>query len=205
MFDLTELQYDALSEIFNIGVGHAASALSDILNEEMRMSVPRISFQNRANLASKLCNGENRRICGVRQSFEGAIFNTDAMLMFPEEKSLEIVRLMVGGSLSMQELTEMEQEAMSEIGNIILNACVGVLADMLKQDIQSSLPSYHIGNSDELLSSYGDHADDIVLILHIDIALEKHEIEGHVAFILDMSTIQDLRPHLDQYITEMIG
>lgn len=205
MFDFTELQYDALSEIFNIGVGHAACALSEILNEEMRMSVPKLTFQNRANIASKIGNEKEKRICGVRQSFEGEFFNTDAILMFPEEKSLEIVRLMVGGSLSQQELTEMEQEAMSEIGNIILNACVGVLADMLKNDLQSSLPSYHIGTSNDLLSIYGSHADDIVLMLHIDIALEKHQIEGNVAFVLDMTTLQDIRPHLDHYISEMIG
>ena len=205
MFDLSELQYDALSEIFNIGVGHAACALSDILNEEMRMSVPTISFQNRGNIASNLGHDEEKRLCGVRQSFGGDLFNTDAILMFSEEKSLEIVRLMLGGSLSMQELTEMEQEAMSEIGNIILNACVGVLANMLKHDLRSSLPSYHIGSSHDFLSLSGNHADDIVLLLHIDIALEKHAIEGRVAFVLDMNTLQDLRPHLDKYITEMIG
>lgn len=198
MFDLTELQHDALVEIFNIGVGHAASALSEIVSEEVKMSVPMISFRNRAEAASKLDNDEERRICGVRQHFQGS-FDTEAILMFPEEKSLEIVRLMVGGSLSMQELTEMEQEAMSEIGNIILNACVGMLANMFKDNLHSSLPTYHIGSSDDLLSINGNHDDDIVMMLHIDIVLEKHQIEGAVAFLLDMTALQDLRPHLDQY------
>lgn len=204
MLDLTELQHDALVEIFNIGVGHAASALSDIVQEEVSMSVPAISFQNRAAAASILDNNESRRICGVRQHFDGA-FNTEAILMFPEEKSLEIVRLMVGNSLSMQELTEMEQEAMSEIGNIILNACIGVLANIFKHDLHSSLPSYHIGSSGELLSIDGGQKDDIVLMLHIDIELEKHQIHGHIAFLLDVTTLHDLRHYLDQYISGLIS
>ncbi|UUZ47426.1 chemotaxis protein CheC [Massilia sp. B-10] len=49
MFNLSELQHDALVEIFNIGVGHAARAMSDIVNEEVTMSVPHITFLNRAD------------------------------------------------------------------------------------------------------------------------------------------------------------
>jgi chemotaxis protein CheC len=129
MFDLSELQHDALVEIFNVGVGQAASAMSQIVHEEVTMSVPTIQFQTRADCAKTLGSAEGRRICAITQHYEGA-FNTDAILMFPEEKSLEIVRLMVGQTLSMEELSEMEQEAMSEIGNIILNSCMSTLADI---------------------------------------------------------------------------
>ena len=134
MFELTELQHDALVEIFNMGVGSAANAMSRIVNEEVAMSVPKITFQNRTDAATALGNRESRRISGVSQHYEGS-FNTDAILMFPEEKSLEIVRLMVGDAVPMEELTEMEQEAMSEIGNIILNACVGTLANIFNTEL----------------------------------------------------------------------
>ena len=104
MLQLSELENDALVEIFNIGVGHAAASMSGIVNEEVTMSVPSISFMNRSEAADMLGN-KNReagRICGVSQHYEGA-FNTEAILMFPEDKSLEIVRLMVGDSVSLQE------------------------------------------------------------------------------------------------------
>lgn len=202
MFDLTELQHDALVEIFNMGVGNAANAMSSIVNEEVRMSVPTITFQNRADAAIALGNRESRRISGVSQHYEGA-FNTDAVLMFPEEKSLEIVRLMVGDAVPMEELTEMEQEAMSEIGNIILNACVGTLANIFNTELQGSLPSYMVGSSSDILSADDKPADDIVLMLHIDFSMEKHEINGYVAFLLDMTALKDLRHHLDHYLAGM--
>ncbi|MBS1188033.1 MAG: chemotaxis protein CheC [Burkholderiaceae bacterium] len=199
MFELTELQHDALVEIFNMGVGSAANAMSRIVNEEVAMSVPRITFQNRADAAMALGDRESRRISGVSQRYEGSL-STDAVLMFPEEKSLEIVRLMVGDAVPMEELTEMEQEAMSEIGNIILNACVGTLANIFNTELQGSLPNYMVGSSSDILSIGDKSTDDIVLMLHIDFAIEKHRIDGYVAFLLDMMSMHDLRQHIDNYL-----
>jgi chemotaxis protein CheC len=204
MFDLSELQHDALVEIFNIGVGHAAGAMSEIVNEEVTMSVPSITFVNRAEAAAMLGNKDSTRVCGVSQHYAGA-FNTEAILMFPEDKSLDIVRLMVGESVPLKELTDMEQEAMSEIGNIILNSCVGTLANIFSQELSGSLPQYHVGTSEEILTASGGSSDAIVLMLHIDFILEKHQIHGYVAFILDLSALHDLREQVDRYIARAMG
>jgi chemotaxis protein CheC len=204
MFNLTELQHDALVEIFNIGVGHAARAMSEIVNEEVTMSVPSISFVNRADAAEMLGNKDATRVCGVSQHYQGA-FSTEAILMFPEDKSLDIVRLMVGESVPLKELTEMEQEAMSEIGNIILNSCVGTLANIFSQELSGSLPAYHVGTSEEILTASGGAAQAVVLMMHIDFILETHQIHGYVAFILDMSALHDLQDQVDRYIAKVMG
>jgi chemotaxis protein CheC len=204
MFKLTELQHDALVEIFNIGVGHAARAMSEIVNEPVTMSVPSISFLSRADAAAMLGHRERARVCGVSQRYQGA-FSTEAMLMFPEDKSLDIVRLMVGESVPLKELTEMEQEAMSEIGNIILNSCVGTLANILSQELSGSLPQYHVGTSEEIIGAHGQQPDTIVLMLHIDFILETHQIHGYVAFILDMTALEDLQEQLDAYLAKIMG
>jgi chemotaxis protein CheC len=204
MFKLTELQHDALVEIFNIGVGHAARAMSEIVNEEVTMSVPSITFVNRADAGQMLGNQDGSRVCGVSQHYEGA-FATEAILMFPEDKSLDIVRLMVGESVPLKELTEMEQEAMSEIGNIILNSCVGTLANIFSQELSGSLPAYHVGTSEQILCASGGPADALVLMLHIDFILETHQIHGYVAFILDLSALQDLREQIDRYLARIMG
>ncbi len=204
MFNLSEIQHDALVEIFNIGVGHAAAAMSGIVNEEVTMSVPSIQFVNRLDAASMLVNNESRRICGISQHYQGA-FTTEAILMFPEDKSLEIVRLMVGETVPLKELTDMEQEAMSEIGNIILNSCVGNLANIFEQELQGSLPVYHIGTSEDILTATGDQSDAVVLMLHIDFILEKHQIHGYVAFILDVTALHDLQFQVDKYLSRIMG
>ncbi|ELX10241.1 CheY-P phosphatase CheC [Janthinobacterium sp. HH01] len=206
MFSLSELENDALIEIFNIGVGQAASSMSAIVNESVRMSVPSVSFINRTE-AARLLDGKSPEagaICGVSQHYEGA-FSTEAILMFPEDKSLEIVRLMVGESVPLKELTEMEQEAMCEIGNIILNSCVGTLANIFQRELHGSLPQYHVGTSDEILIASGSQHDTVVLMLHIDFVLEKHQIHGYVAFVLDISALHDLKEQINLYIARAMG
>lgn len=204
MFQLTELQHDALVEIFNLGVGQAAAAMSRIVNEEVTMSVPMVAFQSRADVSKTLGSGEGRRICAIAQHFEGA-FNTEAFLMFPEEKSLEIVRLMVGQCLSLDELGEMEQEAMSEIGNIILNACMGSFANASGYELRGSLPIYHVGTCDNILGRSGKEWDGVVLTLKIDFNIERHHIFGYVAFLLDMTALHDLQRYIDDYLAKLTG
>ncbi|TYQ13769.1 UNVERIFIED_ORG: chemotaxis protein CheC [Zoogloea ramigera] len=210
MVELSELENDALIEIFNIGVGQAAASMSALVSEEVRMSVPSISFISRTDaarlLGSRLAAEAEApdRICGVSQHYEGA-FDTDAILMFPEDKSLELVRLMVGETVPLQELTDMEQEAMCEIGNIILNACIGTLANVFEQELRGSLPEYHVGTSDEILGVSGSEPDSVVLMLHIDFALDKHQILGYVAFVLDISALHDLKEQINRYIARAMG
>lgn len=204
MFQLTELQHDALVEIFNIGVGQAAAAMSRIVNEEVTMSVPHIAFQSRAEVANTLGSAEGRRVCAIAQQFNGA-FDTEAFLMFPEEKSLEIVRLMVGQSLSLEELSEMEQEAMSEIGNIILNSCMATLANASGKELQGSLPMYHVGTGNDILSQSGKQWDGVVLTLKIDFNIERHHIYGYVAFLLDLPALNDLTQYIDSYLAGVAG
>ena len=204
MVTLSELQHDALVEIFNIAVGQAARAMSEIVSEEVTMSVPSIRFLNRADAAALLGNVDGQRVCGVSQFYEGA-FSTRAILMFPEDKSLDIVRLMVGDAVPFKQLTEMEQEAMSEIGNIILNSCVGTLANIFEQELRGSLPVYHLGSSEDILGASGGSPDTVVLVLHIDFILETHQINGYVAFVLDLSALADLQVQVERYLSAIEG
>lgn len=200
MDPFSSIEHDALIEIFNIGVGRAAAAMSSIVNEEVVMSVPSISFEYRADAAKMLCADQTRRICGIKQHYTGA-FNTEAILMFPEEKSLEIVRLMVGETPSMEELSEMEQEAMSEIGNILLNSCMGMLANIFERELQGSLPTYHVGTSADILGANqpAKPNDGSVLMLRIDFHIVKYAIQGYVAFLLDVAALHDLQHYLAHY------
>ncbi|MFT2612665.1 hypothetical protein ACMWPE_25085, partial [Escherichia coli] len=81
---------------------------------------------------------------------------------------LSIVRDMMGSQMSLDELAEFEREAMCELGNIILNACLSAMADMLEITLNSSLPQYLVSSPDDisarLASAQGDES--YVLVLH---------------------------------------
>ncbi|WP_437890617.1 chemotaxis protein CheC [Phytobacter sp. V91] len=197
---MSELEADSLMEIFNIGVGHAAAAMSSIVNEEVRMSVPSIRITTRSEAADEL--GAGLSLCGISQHYKGA-YATEAILMFPEQASFEIVRMMVGDLIPADELGEMEREAMCEIGNIVLNACVGTLANMFEKELEGSLPVFRVGSSEQILNPEQDSIDPPVLMLRIDFSLERQQIEGYLAFILDMTALRDLREQVRLYIERL--
>jgi chemotaxis protein CheC len=204
MLELNDLEHDALIEVFNIGTGQAAAMLSQMLGDHIELSVPAVCFVSRLTAASELTADAGKRICGVSQRFQGA-FNADAILIFPENKSLEIVRLLVGDDIPLDELTAMEQEALSEIGNIILNALVGTLANLLGWEFSCSLPMYHFGTSGEILHTEVKSETDLVMLLHIGLRLERHQINGYVAFLLDLSSIQGLREGISRFLGGTTG
>lgn len=198
MRPLNELQHDALGEIFNIGVGRAAASLSQIVNDEVLLSAPSVMVRHRDQAAAVLLDAELRQFSTVSQTFSGP-FEAQALLVFPESNALEIVRLMIGPHMSIAELSEFEQEAMCEIGNIILNACMSSLADLFGISFESTLPLHRFGDTEHLPILSGDE-DQMVLILQVDMIISQRHIQGHILFMLSVASMSSLLACLDRYL-----
>lgn len=198
MLSLNELQHDALGEIFNIGVGRAAASLSQIVSDEVLLTAPDVSLIHIDQAASLLRSSELQQFSSVSQIFSGP-FEAQALLVFPESNALEIVRLMVGPHMTIEELSEFEQEAMCEIGNIILNACMSSLADIFRVSFTSTLPLHRFGNTDNLPVLEGDE-DQMVLLLQVDMVISQQRICGHILFLLSVASMSSLLACLDDYL-----
>src|SRR6204780_3486516 len=132
---LTDIEQDALAEIANMGVSRAANSLRQMVGEEVLLSVPAVKIVTR-EAASKLVERNNaKRLVAVQQSFEGP-FAGRALLIFPEAQSLELVRAIVGDEHSLEDVIDLEQEALAETGNIILNGCLAPIANFLPRPMQ---------------------------------------------------------------------
>ena len=62
---------------------------------------------------------------------------------------------------------------------------------------------YRVGTGDEILGSFGKEWNGVVLTLKIDFNIERHRINGYVAFLLDLTALKDLRHYIDQYIARL--
>ncbi len=69
-------------------------------------------------------------------------------------------------------IVELEQEALAEVGNILLNACVATIANLLELNLAMSLPEILRGDSAALLSTVPAGQDDSVLFVHINFMLK---------------------------------
>lgn len=198
---LSPLELDALSEVFNHGVGQAAFALSELAGEEVQLSVPKIEELSKIAITEHLNAQGADRICAVRQGFTGAI-NTEALLMFPVDQSLQLVQLMVGDDFPLDQLSEMEQESLAEIGNILLNSVVSSVADMLQIEFEGTLPQVELGQVDQLLDS-GQGLSDLILSLQIDFSIDSRQIQGYLVFLLDVASSEKLEHKIATFIETM--
>ncbi|MDH5360092.1 MAG: chemotaxis protein CheC [Gammaproteobacteria bacterium] len=199
---LTDLQHDTLTEIINIGMGSAAAALSTMVKDEVSISVPDISFSSIDAIKDNLNELDTSNLASVRQGFDGEL-SGDAILLFSGDKSLEIVRMLLANTLGINDndFSDFEQEALSEIGNIILNAGLSAIANTLRFDVNSSLPIYKQGDIDRLVTS--DDKSQTVLILRVDLNLENKQIKGYVVYLMDILAIDQLIEHIDRYINSI--
>ena len=198
---LTELEHDALIEVFNLGVGQAADALSQLAGEPVLLTVPKVELLSKQEVIDQLAGDAEQRISAVRQTFEGALC-TDALLMFPAAQSLQLVQIMVGENLPLEDLGEMEQEALAEIGNILLNSVVASVSDQLDLALQGSLPEVELGVISELLLAEHDSCQPL-LSLQVRFEIASRRIEGYLVFLLDIRSAGLLECKLSQLIKRL--
>lgn len=206
MIELDELQRDMLSELFNLGMGSAASALSEMVSEEVLLSVPEIKFMKKSELAKMLAAESGDHISGVSQNFHGMLLGK-ALLTFPTQKSLELVRLLLQDTVPIENLTEFEEEALLEVGNIIINAGLSSLADIFEDEITSDLPIFNSGSSNDVINSADNNANyqEAVLYLQVDFSIELQNIKGYVVYLLNVESMENLATSIDKYIAKLMG
>jgi chemotaxis protein CheC len=202
---LSELELDALTELVNLGVSNAALSLREMVREEVILSVPRVTVVTREQAIKNLGERGFSRLVGVHQNFEGDI-NGRALLIFPETKSIELVRAVVGGNLSLEDILELEQEALAETGNVLLNGCLGTIANQLGRSLKISLPEVVYGDGSEFFNLTPESkASDRVVFIYINFAVRQRDLQGYLAMLLDMQSLLVLQELIDAFIERTAG
>jgi chemotaxis protein CheC len=185
---LDEMQRDALTELINIGVSRAAANLRAMVDREVLLSVPSVEIVTRILAARRLDHHGQGRLVAIRQTF-------------PEINSLEVVRAVTGGTLPLEDIVALEQEALAETGNIVLNSCLAAMANLLERTLRMSLPEILRGSGAKLFEYFaGNDPEDLVLVIHINFSIHEHEITGHIAMAMDLPALWALRELLDDLI-----
>jgi chemotaxis protein CheC len=201
---LTDLELDALTELVNLGVSNAALSLREMVREEVVLSVPKVSVVTHNEAVAILDSRETKRLVAVQQYFEGDI-NGRALLIFPEAKSLELVRAVLGGTPSLEEIAELEHEALAETGNVLLNGCLGTIANGLQRNLRISLPEVVYGESGSLFMDASQAMGSNIVFIYINFAVRYGDIHGYIAMLLDIPSLLTLKQLVAAYIERVSG
>lgn len=193
---LDELELDALAELVNIGVANAAVRLRDMVGEEVVLTVPAISTVSPDQAAEMIGGARIGELVAVEQIFEGDVSGR-ALLIFPEANSLELVRAVVRDQMPAVEVADLAPEALCETGNIVLQACLGTIANMLERTLALAVPTLVRGRAQDL---FPRAAKSTVLFVYINFSIRGRRIRGYIALLMDLPSLSALKDLVDQFI-----
>jgi chemotaxis protein CheC len=166
---------------------------------QVMLSVPSVDILEKEAATQLIAKSNTATLVAIRQDFTGA-FAGRALLIFPEASSLELVRVVVGRQLPLEDIVSLEDEALAETGNIILNSWVATIANLLKSGLKMSLPMVIRGDRRQMFR--GDESQSLVLFLHIKFEISTKEIRGYVALLMDIPSVEELRSLIADFISD---
>lgn len=168
---LDDMQYDVLKEIGNIGAGNATTALSQMLNRKMDMSVPKVALVP-FNAISDVLGPEDQTVVGIMLGFEGDIEGM-MMFLFDTKSAHHLVNTLMmrdseDGVKEDAGFSDMDMSALNEIGNIVSGSYLTAISKLTNLKMISTVPEMTIDMIGALLSvpasEFGKYGDKLLLI-----------------------------------------
>jgi chemotaxis protein CheC len=189
--DPTEYRIDALRELINIGVGRAAKVLSEMVNSRIILQVPFIKLLTPENLRREVGHLGEGHLAAVRLGFQGP-FSGTAALVFPPDSASKLVAILTGEEMGTPDLDSVRVGTLSEVGNIVINGVMGSIANVLKLQIDYTLPTYTEDNIENLVMPTDAAPDATAVLAHTRFTVEHLQIEGDIVLIFELGSFSAL-------------
>lgn len=200
--EFSDFQKDALIELANIGSGNAATALSQLIGKNIKLSVPSINFIPVVKITENAKN-KNEIVAAVYLRIYGEI-TAKALIIFPKEKIFPILDLVMKRKTGeTKELGENEQSALKEIGNIIVSAYLNAIAKFIGLNSVPSVPALAIDMIEAIfqtISSEIAEIDEEALLIENDMIEETSQISTTLIIIPDKDAMIKIMDALDATI-----
>jgi len=191
---LTSLEIDTLREIGSIGTGNAATALSQMMNKPVRITLPEVRIME-YNEAIEWIGGPEEVTAGVLVKMSGDIGG----IMLSVQK-LELVNVVLSAMLgenidSYDNLTELERSAMIEIGNIMISTFINALSGLADVNIKLTVPAFAVDMQGAILTvpmaEYGGMSD-YLMAIGGNFVCDGKEVPCHLILSPDLRSLDFL-------------
>jgi len=190
---LTERQLDVLQEVSNIGMGHAATALSQLLRRTIHLHVPRVTVTGFDEVPA-LLGGAERVVAGVILQVLGAA-RGDILMIFPLESAERLLAELVGTHEDDPLATDLGASTLLEVGNILASAYLNALGQMLGKILIPSVPRMAVDMAGAVVDGILielSRSGDLALMLETEFYGEPGAVEpirGHFFLLPDPDTL----------------
>lgn len=180
--EFNPLQLDALAEVGNIGAGNAATALSQLINKKVDMTVPNVNIVPFNDIFNK---GESEElVVGVVVRVLGDTPG-NILFVFDYETANNMIELLTGRKE--EEFTELGYSVLCEVGNIISGSYMNAIAKFTNLLIMASVPAATYDMMGAILSTTfiesGQYDDFVLDIETIFLNQDATSIGGHFYYV----------------------
>ena len=165
--ELNHLELDTLREIGSIGTGNAATALSQMLKRQGRITMPEVRIMG-YNEAIEWIGGPEEITAGVLVRLSGQISGIMLSVQPIEFVNLVLESVMDKGITNYEQLSELEHSALIEVGNIMISTFINALSGLADVNIDLTVPAYTVDMQGAILAvpmaEYGGQSDYIMTI-----------------------------------------
>jgi chemotaxis protein CheC len=191
--ELTERQLDAVSELINIAFSRTGAALSELTGQRVILSAPEVSVHPTAALPGALAKFLPGEIASIHQVFAGPVAG-DALLLLNHDGAVQLTDLLTDGQSVSNRLDESAREVLTEVGNILLNACLGMFGNLLEVHVSFSVPRLHLETLDELLASLltTNGEPQYALVVYTAFQMRDSAVRGFLVMVLSVTSLDRL-------------
>jgi chemotaxis protein CheC len=187
---LSAVQADAIQELGNIGAAHAATTLSQMLGSTIEMSVPAIKVVDLSQLGQYM--GEESAAM-VAFELQGDIPHGGYILFYiTRESAVRMTNTMLGQTEINRPLSEMDESALLEVGNIMVSAFLDATAELLGFVMIPSPPSLTIDMAhaamQSLIAQMQEETNE-VLLFSTELVCEEYKVDSDIIMMPERSTL----------------
>lgn len=191
---LTSMEIDTLREIGSIGTGNAATALSQMLGKEVRITMPEVRIMG-YNEAIEWIGGPEAVTAGVLVKMVGDVGGIMLSVQKLELVNFILETMLGQGIQSYEDLEELQQSALIEIGNIMISAFVTALSGLAGIDISLTVPAFAVDMQGAILAvpmaEYGGMSD-YLMTIGGNFVCNGQEIPSHLMLSPDLRSLDFL-------------
>nr|WP_040683338.1 chemotaxis protein CheC [Thermosinus carboxydivorans] len=203
---LTQKQEDAVTEIINIAFHRTAAALSEIIGRRVLLDRPQLRLETVGRLAEVLKEMVGEEVATVQQIFEGP-FAGSALLLFRRSNAVALGRLFAGEEpRTPDRIDEMTAEVLTEVGNILLNACIGMLGNLFKVQVFFSVPRLRLESLDALVKTLVIGGEELryAVVVFTRFHVADATVNGYIIIVLGITSLENLLEGIDRLEQEIV-
>ena len=195
---LTERQRDALSELINIAFARTGAALSELTGHRVLLDPPEVAVYRSEELRDALAKFVPGDVASIHQVFGGPVAG-DALLLLNYDGALQLTDLLTDGHQPSNFLDESAREVLTEVGNILLNACLGMFGNLLNVRVTFSVPRLHLETLDELIASTTSNKTEMhyALVVYTSFQIRDSSVKGFLVIVLSVASLDRLIQEVD--------